>query len=72
MGPRIVRIAAAAAERLADQGAARENARIAATSLAQGRVDRLEVENFLAQHVSTHPLRQRVQDPSAPRRGAAR
>ena len=47
MGPRLIRIAAAAAERLADQGAARENARIAATALAQGRVDRLEVENYL-------------------------
>ncbi len=55
MGPRLVRIAAAAAERLADQGAARENARIAATRLAQGRVDRLEVENYLAQHVRSHP-----------------
>lgn len=47
MGPRLVRIAAAAAERLADQGVARENARVAATTLAQGRVDRLEVENYL-------------------------
>jgi len=72
MGPRLVRIAAAAAERLADQGAARENARIAATHLAQGRVDRLEVENYLAQHVRSHPLRQRVQDPSGSRHGAAR
>ncbi len=50
MGPRLVRIAAAAAERLADQAVARENARIAATSMAQGRVDRLEVENFLEDH----------------------
>jgi hypothetical protein len=44
---RLVRIATAAAERLADQGVARENARIAATVLAQGRVDRLEVEHYL-------------------------
>lgn len=57
MGPRIVRIAAAAAERLADQGVARENARAAATALAQGRVDRLEVENFLENHARTHRVR---------------
>lgn len=50
MGPRLVRIAAAAAERLADQGVARENARVAATDLARGRVDRLEVEHFLENH----------------------
>ena len=53
MGPRLVRIAAAAAERLADQGVARENARVAATTLAQGRVDRLEVEHFLENHART-------------------
>ena len=56
MGPRLVRIAAAAAERLADQGVARENARVAATDLARGRVDRLEVEHFL----ETHPLSSQV------------
>lgn len=47
MAPRLVRLATAAAERLADQGVARENARLAATALAQGRVDRLEVEHYL-------------------------
>jgi hypothetical protein len=60
MGPRLVRIAAAAAERFADQGVARENARVAATDLARGRVDRLEVEHFLENHAQgrrTSPLR---------------
>lgn len=63
MGPRLVRIAAAAAERLADQGVARENARVAATDLARGRVDRLEVEHFLENHERarrTQPMRAQV------------
>ena len=60
MGPRLVRIAAAAAERLADQGVARENARVAATDLARGRVDRLEVEHFLESHSRSQPLRTQV------------
>jgi hypothetical protein len=47
MARRLVRMATKAAERLADQGVALENARDAATALARGRVDRLEVEHFL-------------------------
>ena len=57
MGPRLVRIAAAAAERFVEQGVARENARVAATTLAQGRVDRLEVEHFLENHARTQSPR---------------
>ena len=68
MAPRLVRIAAAAAERLADQGVARENARTAATTLAQGRVDRLEVEHFLERHARA----QRPMTGEQVRRGAAR
>ena len=67
MGPRIVRIASATVDRLVGQEVARENARTAASALAQGRVDRLEVEHFLEQHVRArrpHHLRTR--------RGAAR
>ena len=70
MGPRLVRIAAAAAERLADQGVARENARVAATTLAQGRVDRLEVEHFLENHARAQ--RPRPLTSEQMRRGAAR
>ena len=51
MGPRLVRLAAVAVERLGDQAVALENARSAATVLARGRVERLEVEHFLEQHV---------------------
>ena len=51
MGPRLVRIASAAVERFVGQDVARENARTAASSLAQGRVHRLEVEHYLEQHV---------------------
>ena len=51
MGPRLVRLAAVAVERLGDQAVALENARTAATVLARGRVERLEVEHFLEQHV---------------------
>lgn len=47
MARRLVRMATRAAERLADQGVALENARDAATALARGRVDRLEVEHYL-------------------------
>lgn len=51
MGPRLVRLAAVAVERLGDQAVALENARSAATVLARGRVERLEVENYLEQRV---------------------
>jgi len=54
MGPRLVRIASATVDRLVGQQVARENARTAASTLAQGRVDRLEVEHFLEQHVEQH------------------
>jgi hypothetical protein len=50
MALRLVRFASAAAARFADQGVALENARSAATTLAQRRVDRLEVEHFLENH----------------------
>jgi len=67
MGPRIVRIASATVDRLVGQEVARENARTAASALAQGRVNRLEVEHYLEQHVQArrpHGLQTR--------RGAAR
>ena len=51
MGPRLVRIASATVDRLVGQEVARENARTAASALAQGRVNRLEVEHYLEQHV---------------------
>ncbi|MFC4785023.1 hypothetical protein ACT8ZV_11125 [Nocardioides sp. MAHUQ-72] len=70
MEPRLVRWATAAAERLAGQDAARENARVAATALARGRVDRIEVEHFLDHHVSSHPFRERVLSRREPHRGA--
>jgi len=54
MGPRLVRIATATVDRLVGQEVARENARAAASALAQGRVDRLEVEHYLEQHVRAH------------------
>jgi hypothetical protein len=67
MGPRLVRIASATVDRLVGQDVARENARTAASALAQGRVNRLEVEHYLEQHVRSR----RPHDLST-RRGAAR
>lgn len=66
MGPRLVRIASATVDRLVGQEVARENARSAASALAQGRVNRLEVEHYLEQHVRARPHGMPT------RRGAAR
>lgn len=49
MWPRMVRVAAEAVDRLAGQDTARHNARLAATDLTRGRVERLEVEHYLEQ-----------------------
>ena len=60
MGPRLVRIASATVDRLVGQQVALENARTAASALAQRRVDRLEVDHYLEQHAParrTHDLR---------------
>jgi hypothetical protein len=45
----MVRVAAEAVDRLAGQDTARHNARLAATDLTRGRVERLEVEHYLEQ-----------------------
>lgn len=54
MGPRLVRLAAEAVERLGSQQVALSNARSAATALSQARADRIEVELFVEQLADQH------------------
>ena len=44
---------------LRSQETARRNAMVASTALTQRRLERLEVEEFLARHHERHPVRHR-------------